>query len=363
MRVPVNFILWVGLILLFSSCRQKVEQTTVSKEKIVAAAYASGTVKSRDQYQLNAMVNGIIKEIYVQEGDTLKKGQVVMKIQNETARLTAENARLAADYANVSNNTDKLNELKANINLAKSKLANDSALFARQQNLWNQGIGTKNDLDNRELALVNARTNFEAAQLRLSDLRRQLEFSARQSRNNAEISAVQQNDFVIKAESGGRLYKLLKEKGETVNLQSAIAVIGNSADFLLELQVDEYDIAKIKIGQLVVINLDSYKGEVYEAMIDKINPIMDERSRAFTVEAKFTRQPPALYPGLSAEANIILQTKENALTIPRNYLVADSFVLIAKGEKKRVVTGIKDYQKVEILGGLMAGEIIYKPAP
>jgi HlyD family secretion protein len=363
MRVPVNFILWIGFIWAFASCKQKTEQTTVINEKIVAAAYASGSVKSRDQYQLNAMVNGIIKEIYVQEGDTLKKGQPIMKIQNETARLTAENARLAADYANVSNNADKLNELKANISLAKSKLANDSALFARQQNLWNQGIGTKNELDNRELALINARTNFEAAQLRLNDLRRQLEFSAKQSRKNAEITAVQQNDFLIKTETGGRLYKLLKEKGETVNLQSAIAVIGNAADFLLELQVDEYDIAKIKLGQLVVINLDSYKGEVFEAVVDKINPIMDERSRAFTVEAKFTRQPPALYPGLSAEANIILQTKENALTIPRNYLVADSFVLIAKGEKKHVVTGIKDYQKVEILGGLAAGEIIYKPAP
>jgi HlyD family secretion protein len=363
MRVRIHFILWVGSLWALASCRQKTEQTTVTNEKIVAAAYASGTVKSKDQYQLNAVVNGLIKEIYVQEGDTLKKDQPIMKIQNETARLTAENARLAADYANVSNNTDKLNEQKANINLAKSKLANDSALFARQQNLWNQGIGTKNELDNRELALINARTNFEAAQLRLNDLRRQLEFSARQSRKTAEISTVQQNDFIIKAESGGRLYKLLKEKGETVNLQSAIAVIGNVKDFVLELQVDEYDIAKIKIGQPVIVNLDSYKGEVYAAVVVKINPIMDERSRAFTVEAKFTRQPPALYPGLSAEANIILQTKENALTIPRNYLVADSFVLISKGEKKRVIVGIKDYQKVEILGGLAAGEIIYKPAP
>lgn len=352
------------LVLSFSitSCHQKTEQTTVTEEKIVESAYASGIVKSRNQYQLYATVNGIIKDIFVIEGDTVKKGSPIMKIQNETARLNAENAKIAANYADVSNSADKLNELQANINFARSKLKNDSSLYLRQKNLWAEGIGTKNELESRELAVLNSRTNYDAAVLRYNELKRQLEFSSLQSKKTVQISNVQQSDFTIRSETNGKVYTLLKEKGETVNLQNPVAVIGDASDFYLELQVDEYDISRIRLGQVVVLSMDSYKGEVFEAVIDKINPIMDERARAFTIEASFTKRPPVLYPNLSVEANIVLRTKEKALTIPRNYLVSDSFVMTSKKDKKLVVTGIKDYRKVEIISGLKTGETILKPA-
>lgn len=362
MRLHQPVILSLVISCLIFACKQKTEQTTVTEEKIVASAYASGTVKSRNQYQLYATVSGIIKEILVKEGDTVKKGQPLMRIQNETARLNTENARIAADYANVSNNADRLRELEANIEFAQTKLKNDSSLLVRQKNLWDGGIGTRNELESRELAVASSRTNYEAALLRYNELKRQLDFSARQSGKNLQISATQQNDFTIKSESDGKVYAILKEKGETVGLQNPLAIIGDEGNFYLELAVDEYDISQIRLGQLVVLSLDSYKGEVYEAVIDKINPIMDERSRSFTIEASFTKKPPVLYPNLSAEANIVLETKNKALTIPRNYLVNDSFVLVGKDQQKKVVTGIKDYRKVEIISGLAAGETILKPA-
>lgn len=356
---PAIFFLVISSFLF--ACKQKPEQTTVMEEKIVASAYASGTIKSQNQYQLFATVNGIIKDIFVKEGDTVKKGQPILKIQNETARLTAENASMAADYANISNNADKLRELEANIEYAQTKLKNDSSLYVRQKNLWDGGIGTRNELESRELTVANSRTNYEAALLRYNELKRQLEFSARQSNKNLQISTTQQNDFTIKSESDGKVYAILKEKGETVGLLNPLAIIGNASDFYLELAVDEYDISQIKLGQLVVLSLDSYKGEVFEAIIDKINPIMDERSRSFTIEAGFTKRPPVLYPNLSAEANIVIRTKDKALTIPRNYLVNDSFVMTSKKERKLVVTGIKDYRKVEIISGLVSGETILNP--
>jgi hypothetical protein len=88
---------------------------------------------------------------------------------------------------------------------------------------------------------------------------------------------------------------------------------------------------------------------------------MNERSKSFSVEAVFLTQPPVLYPNLTAEANIVIQEKKRALTIPVNYLVNDSTVLISKNKTRVVKTGLKDYQKVEILNGLTAGDIIYKP--
>lgn len=76
--------------------------------------------------------------------------------------------------------------------------------------------------------------------------------------------------------------------------------------------------------------MDSYKGKVFEAKVTRIEPIMNEQTRSFTVEAQFISKPELLYPNLSAEANIVIQTRENALTIPRNYLIGDSLVLVNK---------------------------------
>ena len=81
--------------------------------------------------------------------------------------------------------------------------------------------------------------------------------------------------------------------------------------------------------------MDSYKGQVFEAVIEKIDPLMNERSRSFTVEARFTTRPPSLYPNLTAEANIIIRTKENAITIPRAYLLNDSTVVLADKRSAR----------------------------
>jgi multidrug efflux pump subunit AcrA (membrane-fusion protein) len=159
----------------------------------------------------------------------------------------------------------------------------------------------------------------------------------------------------------GRVYSILKEPGEMVTPQSPVAVIGDAGNFILELQVDEFDIAKLRLGQKVLVTMDSYKGQVFEATIQKIDPIMNERSRSFTVDAVFVSKPPALYPNLTAEANIIIQTKENAITIPRSFLTDDDCVITEDKQKRKVITGLKDYQKVEILRGITAKDFILKP--
>ncbi|KYP13194.1 HlyD family efflux transporter periplasmic adaptor subunit, partial [Flavihumibacter sp. CACIAM 22H1] len=224
-----------------------------------------------------------------------------------------------------------------------------------------QGIGTRNELEQRQLAMENSAANLEIARRQYNELERQIRFTAQQARKNLAISREQQNDFIIKSESDGRVYKLLKEKGETVNLQQPIATIGNPDAFILELLVDEYDIARISEGQKVIVQMDSYKGQVFEARLTKIDPIMDERTRSFLVEASFIQAPEKLYPNLSAEANIVVQSKPKTLTIPRTYLVQDSFVLLENKEKRKVKTGLKDYQLVEILEGITVHDHLLDP--
>lgn len=337
------------------------EKTTPVVENITESVYASGVIKTKNQYQVFPTVSGVISKIYIEENDLVKAGSPLIRISDETSRMNRVNAGLAADYANVDANREKLNDLKNNIVLAANKYHNDSLLFTRQQNLWNQNIGSKVELEQKELACQNSKTALESAKIKYTDLLKQLEFNAKQSRNNLDISRYKESDFTIKSEIDGKIYSLTRKKGEMVNPQTALAVIGDASGFFLELQIDEYDIIKIKTGQKIFISMDSYKGEVFEASISKINPFMNERTKSFLVEAEFIKQPPALYPNLTAEANIVIQAKEKALTIPRNYLINDSLVLIEKNKKKPVITGLKNYQKVEIIKGLEANDLIYKP--
>jgi hypothetical protein len=107
--------------------------------------------------------------------------------------------------------------------------------------------------------------------------------------------------------------------------------------------------------------MDSYKGQVFDAVVETLKPYMNERTKTFTVEARFFRPPPALYPNLTCEANIIVAQRKQVLTIPRSYLLEGNFVLLENGRRQQVATGLMDYQKVEITGGITPDNIILKP--
>ncbi len=348
-------------IIFIVACKKQPEKTLPTIESITESVYASGIIKSKNQYQVFATVGGLIQRILVKEGDVVKKGDALFIVQSETAQLNAENAKLAADFADFNTRGDRLRELKGIIETTQSKMLNDSLLLQRQRGLWAQQIGSKVELEQRELAYLNAVNNYKAALLRYKDLEKQLEFAAAQAQKLLSISKNIAQDYTIRSQTNGRVYSITKEVGEIVNTLSPLAIIGGAEDFVTELQIDEKDIARIKKGQRVLLTLDSYKGQVFEATVSKIDPIMNERSRTFTIEADFTQKPPILYPNLSTEANIVIQSKEKTLTIPRNYLLHDSLVILENKKTRRVEVGLKDYLKAEILNGLSATETIIKP--
>lgn len=344
------------------SCKKNVEKIHPSIENISESVYASGSLKSKNQYQVFANINGIIQNVLVSEGDTVNVGTPLLTISNETSKLNTKNAKLAADFSDYNANSAKLNEIKVNIDLAKSKMRNDSLLLSRQKTLWSLQVGSRLDLEQRELAFENSKTLYEATLLRYIDLKKQITFTSQQSKTNLQISRKNENDFTVKSEISGRVYILFKEKGEMINTQTPLAVLGDADDFILELQVDEYDIVKVKKGQTILVTLDSYKGQVFEASVTKVNPIMNERSKTFTIEAAFVKQPPTLYPNLTLEANIIIQIKKNVLTLPRKFVMDDEYVIKENGDKVKVQTGLKDYKKVEIISGVSENDELVIPS-
>lgn len=356
-----NQLVFLVLCVLTCACNTKVEKTVPSTGKITESVYAAGFIKARNQYQVFSTVSGIVDKMYVTENDLVKKGTPLFLLADQPSKLNRENSDLSARYADLQTNEDKLTDLKNNIDLSSSKYTNDSLIAKRQANLWSQGIGSKLELEQKELAAEGSKISLQSAKIKYNDLRKQLELNDRQARNNLAISRSRENDYTVKSELDGKVFFIYPKRGEIISPQTALAVIGDATAFYLELEVDEYDIVKIKPGQEILISMDSYRNEVFDARVSKIDPMMNEHTKTFLVEAEFTKQPPVLYPNLTVEANIVIQTKEKAITIPRNYLVSDSFVIVNKTEKRAVKIGIKDYQRVEIIGGIKDQEIIYKP--
>lgn len=350
------------LFVLFGNCKSNVEKIHATKEDITESVYASGMIKSINQYNAFASVNGLVEELFVEEGDTVNIGTPILSISNEASKLNKQNAELAVSYNDFNANRNKLNELRGTIDFARTKLLNDSLQYLRQQNLWKQQVGSQLELETRQLAFQNSRNAYQSALLKYDELQKQLQFASQQSKKNLQISKKQESDFTVRSEINGRVYSLLKEKGEMVSIQTPIAVLGDANMFKLELQVDEYDIVHIQKNQQVLITLDSYKGEVFEALVSKINPIMNERTKTFTIEAAFTKAPQELFPNLTVEANIVLQSKKNVLTLPRHVVSDDNTVTKSNGEKIKVQTGLKDYQKIEIIGGISADDELIVPA-
>lgn len=332
-------------------------------QPITESVYASGVVISKNQYQVFATVSGIVAEVYVDEGAAVEIGTPILSIVNDAQRLMADNARLSAEFNALDFNRGKLEEARLFAGLAKSQMESDSTMLERQKKLWAQNIGTQVELEQRTLAAESSTASYASAREKWEDLERQLKYLSQQAQNNLLISNKTTSDYLVKSKVKGKVYQMNLASGEMVTPQTPIAILGDDENYLLEMQVDEYDIVAIRLGMPVWVVLSSYKDSVFHAVVSKINPIMNLQSKTFTIEAEFVRAPIVLYPNISFEANVVIRTKDDALLIPRNYLLNDSLVVNKSGEQRVVKTGLKDYQMVEILSGIDANEELVLPAP
>ena len=220
-RSYISFLIITAII--FFSCKKEISAIKPEIKSITESVYASGIVKSNDQYNIFSSINGVVKQILVKEGDFIRKGDPIMIIQNQTAMLNTENAELSAEYNTYIRNEDKLLQIQKEIELAKRKLKSDSLLMTRQNNLWAQGIGTKTEQEQRELTYQNAKTTYENLKIKYRDVNKQLKYASTQSKKNLQISKSMLSDFTIKSELTGRVYSLAKEVGEMVSFYIGVA--------------------------------------------------------------------------------------------------------------------------------------------
>lgn len=354
-------ILIITFLVLVSCSKKNTEEIQVQKGTVTESVYASGSIKAENQYTVFATVSGFLQQTKVVVGQEISKGQALFQIESEKAQLNTDNAQLAYELSNNNNQLiqDKIAEMELKVQSAKDKLALDASVYQRSKNVKAYNAISEVDFEKTELAYKNSKLTLASAQKQLAQLKIQLQSDQKRSAINLKMSQKSQGDFTVKSAFSGELFDVLVKEGTLISPQTPLAIIGKKNSYVLELDVDENDMVRVQAGQKILVTMDSYKGKVFEATVDKIYPIMDMRSRTFKIEAHFVHPPQKLYPNLTAEANIVIQIRKDVLTIPRSYVVEETFVLVNQDEKRKIKIGLSDYQNVEVLSGLQAGETIY----
>jgi multidrug efflux pump subunit AcrA (membrane-fusion protein) len=349
--------------LFFFSCHlEKQKEARPQLKDITESVYASVTVKPKNSYFPQSLRSGIIKEVRIQEGDTVKMGQVLLRIAPSseiTSTLTDAKLNLAKARTDLLGKDNLLQNIMSETEAISKQLTLDSLNHRRQEKLWAQNIGSKLELERAKLAFEKSLSQYEILKKRYAQTNYDLENNLDKAQNQVRSAQAQLGDFEVYAKMYGRVYDVSKDEGDLITSQEPFAEIGDLDHFMVELYVDEVDISKISLGDTAVISLEAYANAVFKAKITSIAPKKNSTTQTFRLEANFIDEPPQLYFGLAGEANIIVDIRKNALIIPSEYMMSRDRVLTTEGEKK-VVTGVKNLEFTEILTGIDTTVILIK---
>ncbi len=289
----------------------------VEVEKVVrrtiAASYANtATLEPRAESQVVAKTSGVALQVLVEEGEPVRAGQVLVRLDADRARLQA--AQSAA----------QLRKLEAN--------------FARAKQLEAQQMVSANDLDQLRYDLENARAVNRLANLELS-----------YTDVTAPISGVIASRSI--------------KPGNFVQINSPIFRIVDAGRLEATLNVPEREIAKLKPGQQVSLVADALPGKTFSGTVDRVSPVVDTGTGTFRVVAAFEGGG-ELQPGMFSRLAINYDQRADALVLPRGALLEDggepAAYVVRDGQASRVPLklGYADGDWIEVREGLAEGDAV-----
>lgn len=326
---------------------------------LLEAVYASGFVVSKNEYQVFAQAEGYVTEIVALEGATVKKGDVIFIIESQQQNARYRIAKEAYDMAsqNDQNGSPVLNEAEAAVRSATTKMRYDSVNLVRYDNLLKQNATPRAEYDRIKLTFENAKNDLLLQRSRYRKVKNQLFLELKNAENQWKISSEESGRYSVRSDVDGRVYRILKEKGELARRNEAVAVLGSKDSFYLQLSVDEMDIRKVKEGQEVWVKIDAFADQTFHAGVTNVHPLVDSRQQSLRVDADFTEPLQRGFSGLAVEANIVIQKKDKALVIPKSALLEGDSVMIdgKQGKQKvKIRKGIETLDEIEVLEGLDA---------
>jgi HlyD family secretion protein len=335
-----------------------VQTSRVSRQDLVASVTASGEIKPKNYINLGANTIGPapITEILVKEGDHVRKGQVVAKMESVQANadVVAQKASIdtsladsAAAEAGLKSQADGVTTAQATLDKNKAELARTKSNFDRATELFDAKLLAKQDYDQKRAEYDTAVAAIGEAEARLSQARAQ-ESQARQQLTSAQKHTAQQqanlNRFAdilekydVTAPIDGIVTNLPVRAGETVvpgvqnSAASTIMTIADMSVITAEVKVDETDIVNVEVGQRAEVTIDAMPNHTFHGHVTEIGDTAilrssgvaasqsntsDQEAKDFKVVVALDDPPEDIRPGLSCTGKIVTATKPRVLTIP-----------------------------------------------
>jgi HlyD family secretion protein len=387
----------------------KVATEKAVKKTIIETVNASGKVYPEVEVKISPDISGEITELNVEEGDSVKKGELLARIYADIYALQRDEAasRVNQSAATVDNSQAAIESLRANLELAQQS-------YNRNKKLFDDKVISKSELEQFETTLRSAQANFNAAQQNIKSLKAGVQSTqvglSKANKDLSRTSLVAPMDGVI---SSLKIKKGERVAGSSFNVGTEMMTVADMSVLEVRVDVGENDIVKISIGDSADVEVDAYNNRKFKGVVTKIASSTKTSSLASTndvtnyeVRIRLDKESYKdlsgrtfpFRPGMNASADIKTRRVENVLAVPiaavsarvkgsdqnmadkkkekeaskdeneaqnQNGMVVESdeleevaFVLLPDGtvQKRVVKTGVQDINYIEILSGLKEGE-------
>jgi len=298
-----------------------VEVAQVSFEKVEHYLEAIGSFLPEDEVTISTEVEGIIKKRYVDEGDCVKKGTLLIKIDDEKFHFQVE-------------------EAEASLREAEASLKNAELTLKRMNQLLEEKVIDQQKYDDTITQFDLSRATVENVKAKLNRYRKSL------------------RDTMIVSPLDGVVSERMVTEGEYVKVGANLLKVVNIDPLKLSFTLPEKFSGQIKIGQTVAVETKAFPGEFFTGSVYFISPKVNLNTRTFEVKAKVKNEDYRLKPGFFVDVKLLIDINEQAMVLPEGAVLMreERYVVLAvKGEKiviKSVRQGKRFDGKVEILDGI-----------
>ncbi|MEI7498981.1 MAG: efflux RND transporter periplasmic adaptor subunit [Bacteroidota bacterium] len=395
----------------------KVATEKVMKRTIIQTVSSNGKIQPEKDIKISPYISGEVVELYVKEGNQVKKGDLLAKIDPEIyiSQFDQSEASVNTQKANLANSKARLAQVKA-------QFENARLTFDRQEKLYQQNVISKAEYDQSKSAFQVSQAQVTAGE---EDIKAS-EFMVKNSEAALKRSKEDLNRTAIFAPNDGTVSKLGVLKGERVTGASQfssgteIMRIANLNEMEAQVQVNENDIVRVSMGDTALIEVDAYLNRKFKGVVTEIatsansTGVSVDQVTNFNVKIHIIKDSykdllegkpidfSPFRPGMSCTVEIQTESVENAMTLPiqavttriakdsldkinensktkkedgdhevevvgtakKNEKILECVFLLADGTAKKVdvKTGIQDNTYIQILSGLKAGdEVITAP--
>jgi len=359
---------------------------------IARSVVATGKVEPLSKVDVKSKASGLIKYLYVNVGDRVREGQLLVELDKETleAQLKEAEAVMKSAGSNLKEMESQGNTLEANLRKVQLEAENKdfdfaAAEFKRQRELFQQGLISKSDFDSVEQKMQAAEVAHKARKAAVDVKQAEIEQNGR-TIDKARAAVIQAQAQYERAEENLRYASIrspidgvvLSREVEVGDAVSSILQLGSNATLIMTLgdirelyikgKVDETDIGLVKIDQPVRVTVDAYKSRTFQGKVFRIAPMGVEKDNVtrFEVRVSILNDLDLLKVNMSANAEIILEEHHNVLLVPESAVIYNekrqTFVelpdLSAKTGRRQIPVkiGLGNGARTEIISGLSRGQ-------